>query len=277
MPSPSRVQIRGVDEFLVEVGKIARDSALDNMTLYRGQQDVTWDLLPRIARPPFEVPKAFCQNPNDSRSAEKSLFNNFRDFTASLMPSWILQGDPKEVSWRILIVAQHHGVPTRLLDWTLNPLAALFFAVEGEPEGCDRKTCKCGRVHDSAVAVLKNKYPFTVNGLASRPENGDAPYYGFKEKSEDRIGVLIPPQISPRITAQGSLFTLSTEPGKPVEPDVTIAVSHAHRAAIQRSLDQLNINRRSLFPDMDGIAEYLNWAYRYTKKIRGIGPSGDKG
>ena len=172
------------------------------------------------------------------------------------MPTWTTQGGNREVGWRALVVAQHHGVPTRLLDWTSNPLVALFFAVEGEAENGN----------DSAVHVLKNTSPFTISGLARDDKNHDAPRYAF----DDNVGVVRPPHISPRVIAQGSVFTIRKDPGEPVRQDVEIRIPAARRAQIVRELDRLDINRKTLFPDMDGISNYLKWACRHWQKVRGI-------
>jgi hypothetical protein len=267
--------IESLEEFIGVIGSAVGKTSLDRLAAYRGHRDLAWRLLPKISRLPFLGPAAFCKLAEVDQSAERSLFLFFRDRTASMMPAWVFQGGPKEVSWRKLVVAQHHGLPTRLLDWTINPLAALFFAVEGPPEEChasDQKACEvCGGEgrHDSAVYVLKNRTGFTVTGLASKEDNGDAPFYAF----DDNVGVLWPPDISPRIRAQGSIFTIRKDPAKPIEADLAIRIPHEKRSDLLRSLDQLNVNRGTLFPDMDGTADYLKWACHFWDTSRGVSAS----
>jgi hypothetical protein len=163
----------------------------------------------------------------------------------------------------MLILAQHHGLPTRFLDWTLNPLVALYFAVQGEPASCScDEGCAWGRkgFHDSAVHVLLHMVGFSLTGLVTKPENDDAPLYGHPGPKDQRgVGLLWPPQISPRIGAQGSLLTIHAKPRKPVRPARTIRIPRDARERISHSLHVLGINRGMLFPDMDGVATQLRW------------------
>ena len=287
-------KINNLKEFLDLVAKEVPTVSLDRISIYRGHRDIKWKLIPRIARPPFRVPVAFHLVPGNSRCVERSLYVLFRDFSASLMPEWVSQGTTREMSWRKLVVAQHHGLPTRLLDWSTNPLVGLFFAVEKDPKccSCDGDRTRSGRkaaassepiqqkqkktncsyssgegLHDSAVYVLKNREGFTVAGLARSKKNGEAPLYRY---AETKVGILWAPHISPRITAQGSLFTIRKNPAKPIDPDLVIKIPHDKRKDILRQLDALNINRRTLFPDMDGLAEYLRWDCRFWHPSRGI-------
>jgi hypothetical protein len=263
-----------ISEFLDNIKDEVRYTSHDNQSIYRGHRDISWELLPRIARDPFLSPDAFCRTDQPDQSAESSLYKLFRDYAASLMPSWIFLDDDKVTSWRTLIVGQHHGLPTRLLDWTINPLVALFFAVEDMPEKCSAngsdkcksRYCNGAKFHDSAVYILKSRLPFTVHGLADRIENGNAPYYAFSEE----VGILRPPHISPRINAQGSILTIRKNPGEPIQPDTVIKIPFDKRDEILHALNALNINRGTLFPDMDGIASYLNWACLLWDSKRGI-------
>ena len=252
-----------VEVFLTRLKKQVQSIAPHSLAIYRGHRDIGWKLLPTVAR--FNE-RDICKQLRGNRSAaERRFFLFFRDYAAAMMPIWVSQGDAKEVSWRRLVVAQHHGVPTRLLDWTANPLVALFFAVEGEPARCsekDPKNCKvCNGIgiHDSAVyAFLKEKDGFTVEGIASKAENDLAPLYKY---GNGRPGILRPPDISPRITAQSSLFTISSTPRQPIEPDIIVVIPHKYRPKLQQRLHQLSINRRTLFPDMDGVAAHLRWSF----------------
>jgi len=281
------IPIQDLNEFLCLVAKEVGDVSLDRGPAFRGQSDIKWDLVPRIARPPFESPAAFHLNRGNSKCAEKSFYLLFREFSASIMPDWVSQGTAKEISWRKLVVAQHHGLPIRLLDWTRNPLVGLFFAVEGEANRCccdgdrtpsgqkaavssEETNCRYssgGGKHDSAVYLLKNREGFTVAGLAAEIRNGEAPLYGFSQKP---ISILWAPHISPRISAQGSVFTIGTNPGEPINPDLTIRIPHKCRPKILRELNSLNVNHKTLFPDMDGLARYLTWDCQFWDPSRGI-------
>ncbi|MDX2371082.1 MAG: FRG domain-containing protein [Colwellia sp.] len=90
---------------------------------FRGQSDVEWDLVPSIAR--IRNPKnAGEMYLRDWEGVERFLIEEFTKKAAPFMDF-----TPKN-KWELLVHAQHHGLPTRLLDWTTNPLKALFFAVE---------------------------------------------------------------------------------------------------------------------------------------------------
>ena len=263
-------EAENIDQFMSILQKEVGVTSNEKPPLYRGHRDIGWKLKPKIARHPFKS-KAICTRKND-KSAERSLFVLFRDFATSMMPIWTSQGADKEVSWRRLVVAQHHGLPTRFLDWTTNPLVAMFFAVEGKTESCrDRKQCKFCKgkgdgFHDSAVYYRKGVIPFTVAGLASKTKNGEAPLY----RVNDLPGVVRAPYIGPRISAQGSIFTIGKDPGKPISAHVRITIPHGRRRDILRELNGLNINRSVLFPDMDGVADYLTWACKEWRDILGM-------
>lgn len=252
-------EVDTVESFLTKLQQNIETEAPNKLALYRGHRDLTWPLLPSIAR---YGSKAICTVARD-KSPERRFFLFFRDYSAALMPQWVSQGDAKEVSWRRLIVAQHHGVPTRLLDWTTNPLVALFFAVEGPDARCNSgpgcQVCSGKGTHDAAVlAYLKNEDAFTVEGLAREGTNEDAPLYRY---GNGAVGVLRPPMISPRIAAQGSHFTISSAPATPIEPDIRATIPVGSRSEFRKRLHQLGINRRTLFPDLDGIAEHLKWSF----------------
>src|SRR5881275_2503576 len=121
--------VKSVREFLDRVESDTYNSTHGNFTLFRGQQDASWRLLPAIARPPFGE-RDICRNPDDpaDKSKERRLLIAFRDHAPPLLPEWVWTGNDVYVRWKQIVVAQHYRLPTRFLDWTTNPLVALFFA-----------------------------------------------------------------------------------------------------------------------------------------------------
>lgn len=265
-----KLTAESLPEFVRQVAENATLSTLDCVAAYRGHRDIAWKLLPTIARDPFRPSAALCSGEDEDECAERVLLRFFDTFAASMIPEWASAGGPKEFSWNRLILAQHHGLPTRLLDWTTNPLVALFFALEGDPASCALsrcRFCKGGGVHDSIVHALLNRRGFSVSALVSKEENRDAPLYGYS----DDVGLLWPPHINPRVAAQSSIFAIRRNPGREIEPDVSIAIPHARRERILRELENHGVTRKTLFPDLEGVAKYLAWSCQFWEHVRGVG------
>lgn len=242
--------VNSVSEFLkVIVRRAPREGDLRS---FRGQANADWSCKPSIARPPFDEAAAYDGRPQNRTQAEWMLFARFRDVAASLEPAWVATATVAENDWRRLVLARHHGIPTRLLDWTSKPLVALYFAVR-EIGICTCCASTSGTQPNAAVFVLETPRSkvFTLGALAR--DNPHAPSY---LEGVDP-GVFIPPDINQRSTAHGSVFTISKNPHQPVAYHAKIVVPGKSKATIRTQLHSIGLNEASLFPDLDGMARWV--------------------
>jgi len=208
--------------------------------IFRGQVD-DWPLLPSIARTNLE--EAHQRNPH----LEKNLLERFRLNAAAYIP--VLEKTNHLDWWRCMAIAQHHGLPTRLLGWTIS-LVALFFALERPPSQGDI----------SVVYAIPKPEVFTFRGFAKK--TGGPPWI-FKET----LPLFLQPDVTqPRIYSQSSVF--SVHPGVPVtahgsevyEKEIfRIEIPKQASSRMARELYKLGIAKARLFPDPDAVSSTLLW------------------
>jgi len=202
--------------------------------LFRGQREGD-DLLPKFLRDDI-MPQS-----NQSPIIEKNMF---KDFKRRGRP--FVKIEPQnEYEW--LALAQHHGMSTRLLDWTSSALAALWFTVTSR-----RKTNSNG-----VIWRLK----FEESDIIY-PKKEDLPYQSTETK------IFHPTHIEQRFSAQGGWFTVHNYKDKKVTLDNELSfeekldkliIKKSEFGKIKSSLNLCGINKLSLFPDFGGLSEHINW------------------
>jgi hypothetical protein len=158
------------------------------------------------------------------------MLRKFKEAVRLMLPI-----EPRD-DWEWLALAQHHGLLTRLLDWTRNPMVALYFAVEKAHDG------------DSAVWCIRPKATYDT------AEN--APW------EIEKVWTVYLPHVSPRIGVQKGVFTAHPFPELPPErwgiPVEKVIIAGEARVEIRGQLRAFGVDRASLFPDFDGIASSIN-------------------
>jgi hypothetical protein len=178
--------------------------------------------------------------------------------------------------WEELIAAQHHGVPTRLLDWTYSPLVAAFFATR-PLDGPERPRAvwrldwhKVHRVFQfPPLATLIRD----LEGQLDEQGRAASPWQLFSRGRDARpFACLVePPSLDSRIVAQGAVFTICSDKWHSFDEflrthalgdALTKFVIPADRVSrIRDQLDLVGVDERRLFPDLDGVAAAIRRYY----------------
>lgn len=201
---------------------------------FRGQSDSEWELLPKAGRKPFTNVDDF------------EIFSHWKRRAVAYIDT------NNKTDWEMLAIAQHNGLPTRLLDWTHNPLVAAFFA------SIDNEVC------DGAIYVYK-PIKFLINETFSP--------FDLK-KQGIKIGFLQPNSSSNRLINQFGYFSAHSNPKLALNEKTKtgvlekIIIKKSLKKEIIFMLNHYGINYLTLFPDLEGLSKHLSWFtenYKYWK------------
>lgn len=214
---------------------------LAEFAVFRGQRE-DWPLLPKVARSGYGLTSR-----GSLPDVEQRMLNEFEREAASFL------GSSPASKWDLLAIAQHHGLPTRLLDWTKNPLAALWFAVRHPAQDESHGVVWCFRPDPIDVIVDV--------ATASSPFGGE------------RTQVFEPRHVTSRIRAQDAVFTVhkyltGRKKFIPLERNSRqksklekFIISARRFHPLRIDLRRCGIHDASLFPDLGGLAQRIEYDY----------------
>lgn len=218
-------------------------------TIYRGQRE-DWPLLPKLARCDLIG--------GTSDEVERKMFADFMRAAPMLVSA------PPDNHWDWLAIAQHHRLSTRLLDWTKNPLCALWFAI--------RKPASDATKYGVVWAFTPEDQDI-VRDVKGAPSRFDKSVAAGSPLAVPRTMVFEPRYVTARIRAQEGLFTVhrfSERDGR----FVSLEKNEAYRRRLEKvivpassfanlrwQLLSCGVHSGSLFPDLDGLASRLEMEY----------------
>lgn len=238
------VEVRSISELMERLDEQGLPG--NSPTWFRGHRDPKWELTCSLAR-------------NGGLEKELPFLRRFKQNALPLMRS------RPQNEWEWLLVMQHHGLPTRLLDWTESPLVALFFALgsngasDGEVDGC-----------------LWGLSPFDLNRVAIPDEPsgevlclGEDDYLNTylprsiqKQRQPLKPLAVIAPRNSPRIQMQQGVFTVFHRELGALDTKENnnflwrMVIPGDAKADLRKELTLLKMNRFTLFPELETAAIY---------------------
>ncbi|MET3433555.1 hypothetical protein ABIC71_003057 [Herbaspirillum seropedicae] len=279
------VDCETLDEFWSEISPIGKRFGRQNF-IFRGQPNATWQLVPSIYRRQiiqkykrgmsatladhpgqafFEwmILNSFvryCDGACLAIPGESQEFRDYFDAEGLSRHGRDSNGWPEKVAWPLIAMAQHHGIPTRLLDWTKNPLIAAYFAAAS---GLTEEYNDEDRI---AVFALDPVAVRLVNGLKM---------------------IRVPGRTSANLSAQNGLFILVENSGfRAVEftPDVSleskltipgllqkITLPKSQVGHLLQRCNVFGISAASIYPGPDGAAKaaleaLMSWNYEQAMR-----------
>ncbi|WP_035792032.1 FRG domain-containing protein [Butyrivibrio sp. AE3006] len=233
-----------------------------NLFVYRGQPDAEFPLTTSLMR-----------NCKDKRKElEPCMLRNFTKYAALEEPTI------ERSIWRQMIFGQHHGLPTRLLDWSFSPLMALHFSVTendmDEMEAHDSVVWRTDihELHDllpEKYQKIATKYATTVFSVDMLAEACSSLEQYDDDMGSESLLIIEPPSVDVRIVNQYSFFAVIPSAmediqgflDKNTEKTVKYIIKKELRWQIRDMLDHQNISERIVYPGLDGISRWLGRHY----------------
>jgi len=273
IPSADFEEIKSVSDMLNAIvkwrsAKNVPEQGYHSHAWLRGHSKRTYQLTPGVYRDEFtkQAANIYGADPEMRRlNLEREILMEFRTAGASMIE--------ERSNEELYILAQHYGLPTRLLDWTSNPLAALFFAVCNETKTEDGDVFLMQPTKMFPQPASNTDEPAPYMRTIRHPQIQDAIGMSFwvdpshEGKNTGKIVVTEFPRIlafrpdnrAGRVGQQSSCFTMHTYLANPQTNNtlVRLKILGSKKGAIRDELRQLNINEFTVYHDLDHLSKEI--------------------
>ena len=216
----------------------------------------------------FDLQTSLMRLGGDYSGLEKHLLRNFKKYGHDNFAS-------SGSIWNWLTIAQHHGLPTRLLDWTYSPLVGMHFATDNIHYANEDGVVWKVNYHNAssqlpetlnALLEMEGGNVFTIEMLSGMFHSLDE----LKNLSVDEFFLFFePPSMDARIVNQFALFSMCSNPNRALNSlfdslsyeATKVIIPKAIKWEVRDKLDQSNITERVLFPGLEGLSCWLKRHY----------------
>lgn len=248
-------------EITSKIEEVAKDG---DELWFRGHSSKQWSVYSTLHRYLLDVDKEFHISPDTKllREEEKSLYLKFS------AEAWPLLSESQRREWGIVFVMRHHGVPSRLIDWTSRFSGALYFAMQNrDQQGAAIYMLNPQRLNE--ISMGERALVFLEEQARKDLKLDTFAHHPCAMRSEEVRTIAVTPVLNnPRLVAQKGRFLLAGDSFKPLEHQfdselvkkdilTKIVIEPPMFADAEIFLELSGVTEYGLFPDLDGLARQL--------------------